>query len=112
MRFKILVILFSLIFLTGNFAFAQTRIGHLWTEMSYLGGAAGTYSLGEDREGYFANAIGFYYSQLEHLHPKVTFRHLSDFGIIGTMSFFLVILKKICLGQSNCLKAFGWMKQC
>ena len=88
MKFKIIPILLSIIFLTINFASAQTGIGHHWGEKSYLGASFGTYSLGEDREGYFANAIGFYYSRLEHSHPRVTFRHYSDFGLIGTMSFF------------------------
>lgn len=88
MKFKILSISLAISFLTISFASAQSGATHHWGEKSYFGGSFGTYSFGEDREGYFANAIGFYYSRLEHSHPRVEFNHYSDFGIIGTMSFF------------------------
>ena len=88
MKLKILAIVLTVTCFACNFGYAQLRDVHRWTDIAYFGASAGTYSLGEDKEGYFANAIGFYHSSLEHINPHGGLNHFSDIGFIGAMSFF------------------------
>ena len=91
MKLKILVLILTVTCFACNFAYAQltsVETDHIWTDTTYFGASAGTYSLGEDQEGYFANAIGFYHSSLEHVNPQGGLNHFSDIGFLGTVSFF------------------------
>ena len=85
MKLKILTIVLTITCVACDFGYAQT---HRWTDVSYLGASIGTYSVGEDKEGYFVNAIGFYHSTLEHTNPQGGLNHFSNIGFLGTMSFF------------------------
>lgn len=88
MKLKILAIVLTITCFACNFGYAQVKETHIWTDITYFGASAGTYSLGEDKEGYFANGIGFYHSTLEHVNPTGGLNHFSNIGFLGAVSFF------------------------
>ena len=88
MKLKIFAIVLTVTCFICNFGYAQLETAHRWTDLDYFGVSVGTYSIGEDKEGYFANAIGFYHSSLEHINPHGGLNHFSNIGFLGTVSFF------------------------
>ena len=87
MKLRVLFIVVSIVCFTCNLGYAQLKDVHKWTDVAYFGASVGTYSIGEDKEGYFANAIGFYHSSLEHINPLGGLNDFSDMGFLGTVSF-------------------------
>ena len=86
-KFKIIAFLLTTVFLISNFAYAQFDAGHEWKEFGYFGAHAGTYTLSNEN-GYFVGVMGFYHNQLVHNHPRIWGRYVSDWGIIGSGSYF------------------------
>jgi hypothetical protein len=87
-KLKILTIVLTITCVACDFGYAQLGRSHRWTDVSYFGASIGTYSVGEDKEGYFVNAIGFYHSTLEHINPQGGLNYFSNIGFLGTVSFF------------------------
>ena len=87
-KFKTITILLVMVFFVCNFADAQLGSGHEWKEFGYFGGYAGTYSIGDNNDGYFGGVMGFYHNQLKHSHPNVWGTYVSDWGFIGSGSYY------------------------
>ena len=91
-KFKIIFVLLPLVFFTSHFVYAQFGsgfgAGHEWKEFGYFGGHAGSYTLGDNENGYFGGVMGFYHNQLVHSHSDIWGRYVSDWGIIGSGNYF------------------------
>lgn len=88
-KFKRIAVLFTLLSLTCNLAAAPSESGHEWKEFRYFGASAGAHGRGDDENTYFLGGVfGLYHNQLSHTHPDVWGIHLSDWGVIGSASYF------------------------
>ena len=88
MKFKTIAVLITIALFDCNFVHAQFGAGHEWKEFGYFGGYAGTYSLRDDENGFFGGVMGFYHNQLAHRHPDVWGTYVSDWGFIGSGSYY------------------------
>ena len=91
-KFRIIAILLIIVFFNSDLVYAQIGsgfgAGHQWKEFGYFGGHGGTYTLRDDENGFFGGVIGFYHNQLQHSHPDIWGSYVSDWGIIGSGTYF------------------------
>ena len=87
MRFKLFAMLLIFTCCLCNSTIAEGE--HFWKEFGYAGLGAGTYNLNDSQDDYFISGIAFYHSQLSHDHPQTWGRHVADWGVLGSVSWFM-----------------------